>query len=97
MCHSLHKDIKFKPNFKEEINPIKEQIDVYKASLSSLSTNTSNIDRTMSVEYGTEKIIAINRVTEQTKQFCNMLPEMNSNYFYIRNIREDTQGGVTLP
>ena len=63
-------------NLKEKMNTIKEQINVYDSFFFILSTSTLNIDRIMRAGNKIEKIIAINRATEQTKQYCNMLLEM---------------------
>ena len=63
-------------NLKEDRNALEEQIHVCDASLSSLSTSSSDIDKTMSVGNKEEKFIAINRATKQTKQYCNVLLEM---------------------
>ena len=62
-------------NLKDEIRAEK-QICICEVSLSSLSINSSETDRTMSRGNKEEKFIAINIVTKQTKQYCKLLVEM---------------------
>ena len=64
-------------NIKKGTKAIDEKIDVCDASLSSLNRSNFDYDRTMSVGNKEEKFIAINRATKQTKQYCDMLLEIN--------------------
>ena len=61
---------------KEKTKAVEEHIHVCNASLSSLSTSSSGIDKTISVGNKEDKFIAINRATKQTQQYCNVLLEM---------------------
>ena len=63
-------------NIKGEMHALEEKIHVSEASLSSLSTTSSDIDRTMSVGNKEEKFIAMNRATQQIKQYCSLLLKM---------------------
>ena len=64
-------------NIVDKIKTIEEQINICKASSSSLGTSKSDIEKTISVGNKEEKFIAINRATKQTKQYCNLLLELN--------------------
>ena len=62
--------------FTEETKVIEEQNHICDASLSSLQTRLSHIDRAWSVGNKDDKFIEINRATKQTKQYCDMLLDL---------------------
>ena len=64
-------------NLQDEKKALEEKIHVCEASISSLKTRVSDIERTMSVGNKEEMFITINRATIQTNQYCDILLELN--------------------